>query len=104
MDLFRYSSAEAQPLPGGANAFYTAVRRNNRTIAMMLVIDKRGDTGKRAIRSDTVITVIAGEGNIRAGGSVAELRPGDVVTMPGGREHQIWTSTSGLHLVIVNVR
>ena len=102
MDLFRYDPKEAQPLPDGAKAFYTAVRPENRTIAMILVIDQRGDTGKRSIGRNTVLTVIAGEGHIRAGGSVADLRPGDVVTIPAGREHQIWTTKSALQVVIVN--
>ncbi|MGF1504649.1 MAG: hypothetical protein GYB64_00415 [Chloroflexi bacterium] len=98
MDLFRYDAEQAQTLPDSANTTYIPVRQNGRMTAMILKLDRKGDTGKREVPADTLLTVVSGEGNVRSGGSVAELQAGDIVTLTGSIPYQIWTSSE---LVVV---
>lgn len=103
MDFFRYDPSTAMPLDGGVNAFFVPVRRGDRLAAMLLMLDRRGDTGKRAVSSDVMLVVIAGEGRVRSGGEVAELRPGDVAILPGGMQNHIWTQDSPLQAILVTL-
>ena len=105
MRLIRYEPSEAQALPGGVNAFFVPVRtgNENRMTGMMLILDRKGDTGKREVPADALMTVVSGTGSVRSGGSVAELRPGDVVLLPGGISHQIWTSEGPFQAVLVTL-
>ncbi len=99
----RYDPAKAMPLEGGASAFFVPVRRGDRLTAMLLVLDKKGDTGKREVPSDVMLVVIAGEGKVRSGGEVAELQPGDVAILPGGMTHHIWTQDTQLQAVLITL-
>ncbi|NDJ54319.1 MAG: cupin domain-containing protein [Chloroflexi bacterium] len=103
MELTRFEQDELQPLEGGANAFYIPVRSGNRTAAMMIFLDKRGDTGKREIPQETMLTVIEGEATVRAGGDVADVKPGDVLIIPAQRQHQIWTVNSQLKAILQSI-
>lgn len=91
------------PLDGGVNAFFVPVRRGDRLAAMLLLLDRRGDTGKREVSSDVMLVVVAGEGRVRSGGQVAELRPGDVAILPGGMQNHIWTQDSPLQAILVTL-
>jgi quercetin dioxygenase-like cupin family protein len=103
MDFIRYDPAKAVPLEGGAGAFAVPVRRGDRLTAMLLVLDKKGDTGKREVPADVMLVVIAGEGRVRSGGEIAELRPGDVAILPGGMQHHIWTQDTQLEAVLITL-
>jgi mannose-6-phosphate isomerase-like protein (cupin superfamily) len=101
MELIRFDPAQAAPLPGGANATYVPVRSGERMTAMILQLDRKGDTGKREVGTDVVLTVVSGEGRLRSGGEIADLKPGDVCVLPGGILHHIWTADSRLQVVMI---
>ena len=103
MELIRFDPAKAAPLPGGANTTYVPVRSGERMTAMILQLDKKGDTGKREVGTDVVLTVISGEGRLRSGGEIADLHPGDVCVLPGGLLHHIWTADSRLQAVMITL-
>ncbi len=103
MDFIRYDPAQAVPLEGGYNAFYVPVRRGDRLTAMVLMLGRKGDTGKREVGADVMLVVIAGEGRLRSGGEIADLRPGDVAVLPGGLMHHIWTQDSQLQAVLLTL-
>ncbi|MBN1429341.1 MAG: cupin domain-containing protein [Anaerolineae bacterium] len=103
MELIRFDSAKAAPLPGGANATYVPIHSGDRMTAMILQLDKKGDTGKREVGTDIVLTVISGEGRLRSGGEIADLQPGDVCVLPGGILHHIWTTDSRLQAVMITL-
>src|SRR5688500_6178432 len=103
MDFTRYEPSAAMPLDGGVNAFFIPVRHGDKVAAMLLILDRKGDTGKRDVPYDLMLVVIAGEGRVRAGGEVADLKPGDVAILPGGLQNQIWTVDSQLQAVMVTM-
>lgn len=91
------------PLEGGVNAFFVPVRRGDKLAAMILLLDRKGDTGKREVSSDSMLVVIAGEGRLRSGGEVADLKPGDVAILPGGMQNHIWTIDTQLQAVLMTM-
>lgn len=101
MELVRFDPGKAAPLPGGANATYVPVRSGERMTAMLLQLDRKGDTGKREVGTDVVLVVISGEARLRSGGEIVDLKPGDVCVLPGGLLHHIWTADSRLEAVMV---
>ena len=103
MELVRFDAASAVPLEGGANAVYHPVQQGNRLIGMVVHLDRKGDTGKREVGNDVMLVVLSGEGRIRSGGEIADLRPGDVCLLPGGIKHQIWTADSRMQAVMMPV-
>ena len=103
MELVRFDPAAATPLEGGANAIYQPVKKGDRLIGMVIQLDRKGDTGKREVGSDVMLLVQSGEGRIRSGSEIADLRPGDVCVLPGGIRHQIWTADSKIQIVMVTV-
>lgn len=103
MELVRFDPANAVPLEGGANAIYVPVQKNNRQIGMVIQLERKGDTGKREVASDLMLVVLSGEGRLRSGGEIADLRPGDVCILPGGIKHQLWTADSRMQVVMVPV-
>ena len=103
MDLVRFDTANAAPLEGGANAVFLPVQKGDRLIGMVVHLDRKGDTGKREVGNDVMLVVLSGEGRIRSGGEIADLRPGDVCVLPGGIRHQLWTADSKLEVVMVTV-
>jgi len=103
VELFRFDPGSAVPLEGGANAMFVPIRRGDRMTAMLLQLDRRGDTGKREVPADVMLVTLSGEGRIRSGGHIADLKPGDVCLLPGGIMHQIWTSDSQLQVVLVTL-
>ena len=103
MDLFHYDPEEAKPLDEGDRAYFVPIQRDNRLAAMLLMLDNDGDTGQRALPTDSMLVVIAGEGQLRSGGQVADLRSGTMTILPGGVMFHIWTSTSRLHAALVNI-
>lgn len=102
MELIRFDPAHTSPLEGGTNAAYIPVKKDNRMIGMVLQLEKKGDTGKRSVSSDVMLVVLSGEGRLRSGGEIADLRPGDVCVLPGGILHQMWTADSRLQAVMIN--
>ena len=103
MELVRFDAAAAVPLEGGANAIYHPVQQGNRLIGMVIQLDRKGDTGKREVGNDVMLVVLSGEGRIRSGSEIADLRPGDVCVLPGGIRHQLWTADSKMQVVMVTV-
>lgn len=103
MDFVRFNPTEAQPLPGGVNATYVPVNYQNQIKAMLVALDRKGDTGKREAPTDALISVVAGEGRCRSGGAIADLKEGDVAILPAGILHQIWTSDSTMQFVMVSL-
>lgn len=103
MDFIRYDPAQALPLEGGVSAYYVPVPRGDRLTAMLLMLDRKGDTGRREVAADMMLVMIAGEGRLRSGGEVADLRPGDVAILPGGLLHHIWTQDSPLQAVLLTL-
>lgn len=103
MDFIRYDPSKAVPLEGGAGAFYVPVRRGDKLTAMLLMLDKKGDTGKREVAADVMLVVISGEGRVRSGGEIADLRPGDVAILTGGMMHHIWTQDTQLQAVLMTL-
>lgn len=103
MELFRYDPEKAQPLPDSVGTYFVPVKTGDRMTAMLLVLDKKGDTGKRELPNDVLISVIAGEGHLRAGNHYADVQPGDVYIIPAGSRHQIWTAKSQLQVVMLTL-
>ncbi len=103
MEFVRFDPAKASPLPGGANAVFTPVQKDDRMVGMIVQLDKRGDTGKREVRNDVLLTVVSGEARMRSGGEIADLKAGDVAVLPGGILHQIWTADSRIQLVMMEI-
>jgi len=103
MEFVRFDAAKATALPGGANAVFMPAQRGDTMVAMIVQLDKKGDTGKREVPSDVLITVISGEGRIRSGGEIADLKTGDVAILPGGMLHEIWTADSRIQLVMLEI-
>jgi quercetin dioxygenase-like cupin family protein len=103
MELVRYDAANTAPLDGGSNAVYLPIQKGERLIGMMVQLERKGDTGKREVGNDVILVVLSGEGRLRSGGEIADLRPGDVCVLPGGLLHQIWTADSRLQAVMVTV-
>lgn len=103
MELIRFDPASAVPLEGGANAVYHPVQKGNRLIGMVVQLERKGDTGKREVGNDVMLIVLSGEGRIRSGGEIADLRPGDVCVLPGGIRHQLWTADSRMQVVMVTI-
>jgi quercetin dioxygenase-like cupin family protein len=103
MDLIQYDPASGTPLTGGTNVRVVPVQREGRTAAAILTFDRKGDTGKREIPIDSLLIVISGEGRVRSGGQIADIKAGDVVVLPGGILHHIWTSDSTLSVALVSL-
>ena len=103
MDLFHYNPEEAQPLDEGDRAYFMPIQRGDRLAAMLLMLDTDGDTGQRELPTDSMLVVIAGEGQLRSGGQVADLRSGTMTILPGRVTFHIWTSTSRLQAALVNM-
>ena len=101
MEFVRYDAGKAAKLEGGTNAMYVPVSKGDKLLGMIVHLDRKGDTGKREVGNDVLLTVIAGEARIRSGGEIADLRPGDVCVLPGGMLHQIWTADSTLEAVML---
>jgi mannose-6-phosphate isomerase-like protein (cupin superfamily) len=103
MEFVRFDSSKAAALPGGANAMYVPVQQGDKLVAMVIQLDRKGDTGKREVGVDTLLTVIEGEARLRSGGEIVDLKTGDVVVLPGGILHQVWTSDSRIQLVMLEL-
>jgi quercetin dioxygenase-like cupin family protein len=103
MELIRYDPEKAQPLPDSVGTFFVPVKSGERMTAMLLVLDKKGDTGKRELPNDVMISVVAGEGHLRAGNEYADVQPGDVFIVPAGSRHQLWTAKSQLQVIMVTL-
>lgn len=103
MELIRFDPGAALPLENGTNATYVPVMSGDRLVAMLLRLDRRGDTGKREVGSDVMMVVISGEGKVRSGGTIADVQAGDVLILPGGLLHHIWTADSRLEAVLLSM-
>jgi len=103
MEFYRFDAAAAQPLEGGTNAVYVPVRVAGNLRAMLVMLDRRGDTGKREAPADMLINVVSGEGRCRSGGLIADLRAGDVAVIPAGALNQIWTTDTSMQLVLLSL-
>ena len=101
MELFRFDPAAASPLEGGVNVTYVPITRGDRLTAMLLQLERSGDTGKREVNADVMLVVVEGEGRVRSGGQVADVKAGDVCLLPGGLLHHIWTSDSRMQAVLL---
>jgi mannose-6-phosphate isomerase-like protein (cupin superfamily) len=101
VELIRFDEDQAQPLPGGINASYIAIRTGDRTSATLLNLEKHGDTGMRETDVDMLLAVVSGAGQVRSGGMVAEVRPGDVMLLPGGKAHTIWTTDTRMRALLM---
>lgn len=101
MDLIRFDASAAKPLEGGKGASFIPVMEDDRLVAMMLRLDPKGDTGKRQVAMNVMLVVTVGEGNVRSGGTIAEVHAGDVVVLPGGLMHHIWTGPTGMDCILV---
>lgn len=104
MELYRFADQEAEPLEGGVHATFVPVRSGDRLVAMLLHLDRKGDTGKREVNADIMMVVTAGQGTVRSGSSLADVGPGDVLLLTGGLLHHIWTSESKLEAVLLTMR
>jgi quercetin dioxygenase-like cupin family protein len=103
MDFFRYDPTLAQPLPESVNTFFIPVRRNDKLAAMVLMLDRKADTGKREVSTDLMLVVVAGTGTLRSGSDVAELQPGDVAILPGRIMYHLWTQDTQLQVLLLNL-
>ncbi len=101
MQLIRYDPDQALPLESGTRVTYIPVYSERRLAAMLLRLDRRADTGMRETGADLLLTVIAGAGQVRSGGHVADVQAGDVCVLPGNMRHTIWTSDSPMEAVLV---
>lgn len=103
MEFIRYDEEQAQPLVDGENATFVPLRYGVHTTAMIVNLGRRGDTGKRESPQDILLTVVSGEGKVRSGGSIAEIRAGDILLLPAGILHHIWTHDSTLRIVLLSI-
>jgi mannose-6-phosphate isomerase-like protein (cupin superfamily) len=103
MEFVRFDASKATALPGGANAMYVPVQQGDKLVAMVINLDRKGDTGKREVGNDVLLTVIAGEARLRCGGEIVDLKVGDVAVLPGGTMHQIWTIDTTLQAVMLTM-
>lgn len=103
MEFVRFDASKAAPLEGGTNATYLPVSKGEKLVGMIVHLDRKGDTGKREVGNDVLLTVVNGEARIRSGGEIADLRIGDVCILPGGILHQIWTADSTLQAIMLTM-
>jgi len=103
MEFVRFDAAKATALPGGANAVFMPVQKGDKMVGMIVQLEKKGDTGKREVPLDVLLTVTSGEARIRSGGEIADLKTGDVAVLPGGILHEIWTADSRIQLVMMEI-
>lgn len=101
MEFMRFDPDQAAPLEGGSNVTFMPLRRDDHIVAMLLSFGRKGDTGKREVAADVLVVVISGEGRLRSGGQIADLKAGDVALLPGGILHHLWTSDSQMTLVMM---
>lgn len=103
MEFIRFDQSQAQPLADGQNASFVPLRYGEHTTAMVVDLGPKGDTGKRESPLDILMTVVSGEGKVRSGGSIAEIKSGDILLLPGGILHHIWTHDSNLRIVLLSI-
>lgn len=103
MELIRFDPGQAVPLDGGSNVNFIPIRHGDRMTAMMLQLDRKGDTGKREVSADVLLVVISGEGRVRSGGAIADVQAGDVLLLPGGMLHHLWTSDSQMQAILLTL-
>ena len=103
MELIRFDQGNTTPLDGGANVTFIPIHHGDRMTAMMLQLDRKGDTGKREVPSDVLLVVVSGAGSVRSGGTIAEVKAGDVLLLPGGLLHHVWTSDSTMQAILVTL-
>ncbi len=103
MEFIRFDESQAQPLQDGENATFVALRYSEHTNAMIVDLGRKGDTGKRESPQDILMTVVSGEGKVRSGGGIAEIKSGDMLLLPGGILHHIWTHDSTLRIVLLSL-
>lgn len=103
MEFVRFDANKAAALPGGVNAVYMPVQKGQKMVGMIIQLEKKGDTGKREVPLDVLLAVVSGEGRIRSGGEIADLKSGDVAVLPGGILHEIWTADSRIQIIMMEM-
>lgn len=100
MEFFRWDDELAQPLEGGLRATYLPVRIDDRNRATVIDLGRNGDTRRRQVEVNVLVTVISGSGELRCGPNVTEIRAGDVIFIEAGNDHAMWTSDSPMRLIV----
>ena len=100
MKFFRIDDESLEPLPGGLRATYSTVQFEGHTHVMIVDLERKGDSGKRRLGVDVLLTVASGSGQVRSGPSVAEVRAGDVIKIDADEEHAIWTSDESMRVIL----
>ena len=72
-------------------------------VGMLLNLDRKGDTGKREVGNDIMLVVVSGEGRMRSGGEIADLKEGDICLLPGTIMHHIWTADSKMQCILMGL-
>mgnify|MGYP005859271235 CR=1 FL=1 len=103
MELIQHDPASGTPLAEGKNVTVVPVQREGRTAAALFYFDRNGDTGKRELGVDSLLIVISGEGRVRSGGQIADVKTGDMVILPGGILHHIWTVDSAMSVALITL-
>ena len=100
MQLVRFDPDKAIAIEGGDKAHYVPIQSGERLTAMLLKLGRKGDTGKRELQADVMLVVISGEGKVRSGGEIADMKAGDVAVLTGGLMHHIWTADSEMEAIM----
>ena len=100
MEFFRWDDDLAQPLEGSLRVTYLPVRIDDRNRATVINLGPNGDTRRRQVEVNVLLTVVSGSGELRCGPNVSEIRAGDVIFIEAGDDHAIWTSDSPMRIIV----
>jgi quercetin dioxygenase-like cupin family protein len=104
MDLARYDPASAQPFEGGSRALSSSAVETAGMTLRILQLEGRGETGRRQAPYPVALVVVAGEGQLRVGGEIAEVRAGDAVVVPPNTTYWAWTTGGPMTLALMECK
>lgn len=104
MDLARFDPSQAQPFEGGDRALSSPAVEGTGTTLRILQLDQRGETGRREAPYPVALVIVNGEGQLRVGGQIAEVKAGDAVAVPPNMTYWAWTTSSPMTLALIECK
>ncbi len=104
MNLARFDPAEAQPFEGGERALSSAPIEGAGVTLRVLQLEQRGETGRRQAPYPVALVVVAGEGQLRVGGEIAEVKAGDAIAVPANTTYWAWTTSGPMTVALLECK
>ena len=104
MNLARFDPARATPFEGGDRAQSSSGVENNGAAARILQLERRGETGRREAPYPVVVVIVAGEGQVRVGGEIADVAAGDAVVVPPNTMYRVWTTSGPMTVALIECK